>query len=773
MIKEIEGGLVSGEHLEQEARKRKRKKEISLVPKPVEQSEFPGYIVVGENKTKTKIRLAKDIEPWKAFENRIWLLLHKFNFAELNSTKLIVNTPTPSKSEGESGRFEVEVFGRADENVFVIECRTREAIGMKSMHDSLIEFGRFRSRVESAVRRHYQDHEKKIKVSCVIATENVQVNEADQKEARVNGMFIWGERDIEYLEQIAKLHRLIGDAARYQLYAIMFGDQEIRALDVQEPAILGKIGRREYFSFLTTPENLLKISYVHHRASTFEPDSLKQIPVTYQRLLKEKKLQEINKFIEDRYFPNSIIINFDKRPRFEPASRKKSVIKTPFGTLYLPNRYRSAWVIDGQHRLYGYAKSERRFNTKIPVVAIVGLKTSEQAKLFVEINENQTPVEKNLLWDLYSDIYEGTDDPKQVEDLTIANVVKRLNGATGALKGHVYFPSGIKRSTVANITMTTICENIKKNGLLSDKILGVSRLDQRNKEKFIAERLGVFFDVVQDIYAEDWSRGEKGFLRSNNGIAALLIILRQVLKYFNSRDEEEIYLGKNITEFKERLTALLQPVGEYLKSGDELSDNLRKMRGSAGQTESAGILCGEIKKRFDDFRLPPVLPKPLPKDKRQVTEEEVRKQIEDTEKYLRGFVFEKLGEVHGGKWYSEGVPGDENDQTSPKGTIAKHYKERIDAVPYVREDYELSPERKLEFTHLGNLKDMIVAKQNWQIFQETFGSQKSVQKHFSNVIALRDALQHFRTLDRVEWEYGRAAIMWVRKCLKIWIEESQ
>ncbi len=772
MKTEIEGTLVSAERLNQEARKRKSKQEVILVPKPLEATKFHGYEQIGE--TKTKIRLARDLEPWKVFENRIWLLLYSFGFTDLNVSRLFVNTHIPSSPDDTSSRLEVDVLGKADDNVFVIECRTRETLGMKRLRDVITEFGHFRSRVEGAIRKYYNDDEKRIKVSFIIATQNIEVSDADRKEAHRSGMHVWDESHIAYLEQIAKLRRLIGDAARYQLYAVMFGNQEIKALEEEEPAILGKIGKRKYFSFLTTPEKLLRIAYVHHRAGSFEIESLKQIPVTYQRLLKEKKLQEIKEFIEDRYFPNSIIVNFEREPRFDQASRKQSKSDTQFGFLHLPNRYRSAWVIDGQHRLYGYAKSDRRFTTKIPVVAFVGLQTSEQAKLFVEINENQTPVEKNLLWDLYSDIYAGSDDPKQIEDFTISNVAKRLNQLDGALKGHVYIPSIIsKRSATANITMTTLCENIKKNALLSEKMLGNAALGQADREKFIADRIGVFFDVIQETYPEDWNRGEKGFLRSNNGIAALLIVLRQILKYFNARDEEEVYRGKNIGEYKKRLKELLAPIGEYLKADMAIPDELRKKRGSAGQSESAADLCRQINQQFKDFRLPPTQPKPLPKDSRQVSEEDVKKQVENIEKYLRRFVFEKLNELHGNKWYELGVPGDISEPNSPKGTIEKLLNEELSNNPYREEEFQSHPELKLDFTFLGHLSQIIIAKQNRKVFEHTFRSPQRVQQQFGHLITLRNALQHFRSIDRVDWENGRTAIMWISKCLKIWREESE
>ena len=65
-----------------------------------------------------------------------------------------------------------------------------------------------------------------------------------------------------------------------------------------------------------------------------------------------------------------------------------------FGHLYLPNRYRSASIIDGQHRLYGFAPIDDSFaNQNVIVVAFEGLSKAEEADLFVTINHEQKQVQ--------------------------------------------------------------------------------------------------------------------------------------------------------------------------------------------------------------------------------------------------------------------------------------------------------------------------------------------------------------------------------------------
>lgn len=118
---------------------------------------------------------------------------------------------------------------------------------------------------------------------------------------------------------------------------------------------------------------------------------------------------------EGGFFPNSVILNIetDRRGglRFDHAGKAEGAAK--LGFLHLPQTYRAAYVIDGQHRLYGYARSDRAANDLIPVVAFVNLERSERVRLFMQINENQQAVPKNLRNTLNSDLLWDSDDPAE------------------------------------------------------------------------------------------------------------------------------------------------------------------------------------------------------------------------------------------------------------------------------------------------------------------------------------------------------------------------
>ena len=72
--------------------------------------------------------------------------------------------------------------------------------------------------------------------------------------------------------------------------------------------------------------------------------------------------------------------------------------------LTIPNAYCIAYIIDGQHRVYGYAGSKYKDSNTIPVVAFDGLPSDEQLRIFMDINEHQKAVSPSLRLDLNEDL---------------------------------------------------------------------------------------------------------------------------------------------------------------------------------------------------------------------------------------------------------------------------------------------------------------------------------------------------------------------------------
>src|SRR5262249_25526869 len=129
-------------------------------------------------------------------------------------------------------------------------------------------------------------------------------------------------------------------------------------------------GGKIFYSFVSTPEQLLKICFVNHRTLA-DPLALP----TYQRLVKRSRLKAIGEFIKSGgYFPTNILINFDEKRRFDKKETDDST-DVQFGDLHLPDKYKSAWIVDGQHRLYGYSFIDPTFSRQnVAVIAFEELR---------------------------------------------------------------------------------------------------------------------------------------------------------------------------------------------------------------------------------------------------------------------------------------------------------------------------------------------------------------------------------------------------------------
>jgi len=153
----------------------------------------------------------------------------------------------------------------------------------------------------------------------------------------------------------------------------MFGGQKIDSLTRKVLATRGKMGGETFYTFLIPPDELLKIAYVGHKASC-DIENLE----TYQCMLRPRRLKNIAEYINNGgKFPTNIVVNLKTAKKSGLKFEQKDRFgEEALGILHLPPNYASAWIIDGQHRLYGYAYARgtdgyRADSTVRPVLATV------------------------------------------------------------------------------------------------------------------------------------------------------------------------------------------------------------------------------------------------------------------------------------------------------------------------------------------------------------------------------------------------------------------
>lgn len=374
-------------------------------------------------KTKTQLRKLKDHS--RKFEDDIWCQLYELGYRYLN----IGNDFKLNFGKDPLEKKQIDVIAANDDSILLIECKSSKlpskAPSFKTEFESLpIKLAGYLKALE-------QIFGKGRKVKYIFATRNLwglDANSADIQRLEDTGSFYYNDNTYEYVNSLIKSYK---KAAHYQFMSTLFKGQLINKEKIEVPAIEGYMGKKKYYMFSIEPHTLLKIGFILHRTRANEAE----MP-TYQRLLVPKRLSGISKFIEGGgYFPNSIIINFASSgysPQFEPSVRGDDT-RARHGTLKIPNAYAIAYIIDGQHRVYGYAQTSFKDTNTIPVVAFYGLDSSEQLKIFMDINENQKAVSPTLRTTLEKDLFWNAERADSRIKALKSSIIEQLGASSGPL----------------------------------------------------------------------------------------------------------------------------------------------------------------------------------------------------------------------------------------------------------------------------------------------------------------------------------------------------
>jgi len=417
---------------------------------------------------------------------------------------------------------------------------------------------------------------------------------------------------------------------------------------------------------------------------------------TYQRLIKKARLKSIQEFVEDGgFFPNSIIISIDvqkkKEFRFEPSGNQLENALSRLGILHLPKKYRSAYIIDGQHRLYGYANSEYKNKNCIPVVAFVNLDRREQIKLFMQINENQKAVPKNLRNTLNSDLLWSSDNlHDQLRALKLQIAQDLGEEKSSPLYDRVLVGENPKTNTRC-ITIDTIkigldrsnfFGQVSKNAIKEDGTIYNGNNDDTYDKLLLL--LTECFDYIKKCIPEEWNKGESddSFLTINAGIESLIRIFSDIVDHL-SKSEKIKPKSACVEDIFNEAIYYLDPLVEFFKElNREQKIELKRSYGTGGRAKYWRTLQKAINSSRPEFN-PPLLEKYW-NDEAQAYNEDSFKMIRDLEKFLKRDFKEKLEASYGENWFKLGVPkvvyDSANQMASDKNYEAKTKAEEV--VPW-------------------------------------------------------------------------------------------
>lgn len=372
-----------------------------------------------EKQLKTKTRIIKPKNHSKQFEDDIWCQFYELGYRHLNYDE---NFQLPFGTMVEEKK-QIDVIAIDHETIFIIECKSAKKLQKAPSYKD--EFDVLSYRIEGFRKSIHQAFGKDLKIKFIFATRNLRIDKdsIDVQRLLTTKSFLYTDNTYHYINNLIKNYK---KAARYQFLGLVLKNEKINNSEIKVPAIEGFMGEKHYFMFSLEPALLLKMGFILHRTKANEEET-----PTYQRLLVPSRLKGITNFIDEGgYFPNSIIINFNlKKVKFE-ASPRSSNSQSRFGNLCIPNTYASAYIIDGQHRLYGYANSEFSESNTIPVVAFVNLDPHEQLEIFMDINQNQKAVSPNLRLLLDEDLYWKSEIAMYRLKALKASIVRELSSSS-------------------------------------------------------------------------------------------------------------------------------------------------------------------------------------------------------------------------------------------------------------------------------------------------------------------------------------------------------
>ena len=486
-------------------------------------------------------------------------------------------------------------------------------------------------------------------------------------------------------------------------------------MDDKVPAIQGKMGGYTYYSFSIEPEKLLKIGYVLHRS-----EANKNMMPTYQRLIKKKRLQEVRSFVNDGgYFPNSIIISIDTNGKglvFDQSASKVDSTISKIGILHIPKRYRSAYIIDGQHRLYGYSDSLYAETNTIPVVAFVDLERSEQIKLFMDINENQKAVPKSLRVTLNADmLWESPDFSEQRQALRSKIAQMLGEESTSPLNSRIVI--GENESTPTRcITVEAIQSALKKCKFFDS--YGKKNVLQKEGTfdcKDNQETCDLFYPFIEkcllyirETCLDEWDKGDQdsGMLTMNRGIQAVIRVIDDVV---NMLVEKGMIQPK--TQALDDMFGLIQyylkPLTDYINNlNAEQRKDLRGYFGGGADTR----FWRAYQKAIADMR-PDFVPDGLEEfwqNETKIYNEETKSMLREIESKVKLLISERLGEYFGDSWLIKGLP--KNIYTRAKGEADEamyvHVSSTGEEIDIPIWDYVTLPECK-QITMLSELINLL------------------------------------------------------------------
>ncbi len=268
------------------------------------------------------------------------------------------------------------------------------------------------------------------------------------------------------------------------------------------------------YTFAMKVKDVVFIHYVAARGVDEEEGAV-------QRLLVTRRVNAIRDFVrKGNGFFNTFILNWTQKGDVPFINRVAKEIQ-------LPLMARSAQVIDGQHRLAGLERAMEDDpsigDREVLVSMVLNLSTRDAAQIFLNINTEQKPVPKSLIYDLFGEV---DADPSHL--INRANdIATELNyNETSPYYSLIKFPGMSKGA--ASIDLSTIISSLKMHLAPG----GAFAKYNLNSLKYQKAALLNYFIAIKSFYDNQglWENKAKNpFLRAAGFTGAVDFLVESVL----------------------------------------------------------------------------------------------------------------------------------------------------------------------------------------------------------------------------------------------------
>jgi DGQHR domain-containing protein len=281
------------------------------------------------------------------------------------------------------------------------------------------------------------------------------------------------------------------------------------------------------YTFVLDSKNLQEICDVIRRKE--KKDGMDESG--FQRQLSVKRLEYIGKFIDkpSSMFANNIIINFDKTVKFEEKD------STGMGTLTIPLE-KCAWLVDGQHRLFGFEYATKDF--PLIITAMIGMPISKAADIFITINKEQKGVNPSLVYDILDISNRGEPAEKLSHE-----IVRQLNIRDDSpWKSQIKMLGSRTKEEKKELGSGLVSQSqmiLKIIPMIDDGSIW-STFDTESKIEVLIN----YFNAIKNIFPDAWGSKEH-VLTKTLGVSALFNIFPHVISLCFAKGD---YNEKNILE---------------------------------------------------------------------------------------------------------------------------------------------------------------------------------------------------------------------------------